>query len=107
MVKPQKFKTKPVEIEALQRTGQDNRDVSLVQWLTENNARYRYECVELVGIHQVCSGGGSEAHDLIIQTLEGPMKCPVGWWIIRGLKGEFYPCDPEVFALKYEEITDA
>lgn len=27
-------------------------------------------------------------------------------WIIKGTKGEFYPCDPEVFAQKYKEVDD-
>ena len=27
--------------------------------------------------------------------------CPKGHWIIRGMKGELYPCDPEIFAAKY------
>lgn len=29
-----------------------------------------------------------------------------GQWIIKGTKGEFYPCDPEVFAAKYEQIAE-
>jgi len=36
-----------------------------------------------------------------ISTLEGEMECRPGDWIIRGVKGEFYPCHPEVFALTY------
>ena len=40
--------------------------------------------------------------NLVIRTLEGDMQAPNGWWIIKGVKGEFYPCDPEVFDLSYE-----
>lgn len=32
-------------------------------------------------------------------------KVPAGHWIIKGLKGEFYPCSPEVFEMSYEEIS--
>lgn len=37
-----------------------------------------------------------------ISTLEGMMSAEVGDWIIRGVKGELYPCKPDVFAATYE-----
>ena len=40
---------------------------------------------------------------LKIETLEGQMTAHVGDWIIRGVKGEFYPCKPDIFAATYEE----
>lgn len=40
-----------------------------------------------------------------IQTLEGEMRADVGDWIIKGVKGEFYPCKPEIFDLTYEMVT--
>ncbi len=42
----------------------------------------------------------------IIQTLEGPLRAAPGDWIIRGVKGETYPCKPDVFALTYEEAPE-
>ena len=45
-----------------------------------------------------------------IPTLEGVMTARLGWWIIKGVAGEFYPIDPEVFARTYEPAevaTDA
>ena len=39
---------------------------------------------------------------LIIETLEGPMWATQGDWIIKGVKGEFYPCKPDIFAATYE-----
>ena len=44
--------------------------------------------------------------ELYIPTLEGVMKAQAGDWIIKGLKGEFYPCKPEVFAKTYEPVED-
>jgi hypothetical protein len=41
----------------------------------------------------------------IIRTLEGDMRCDVGDWIIRGVKGELYPCKPDIFAATYEPAT--
>ena len=38
----------------------------------------------------------------MIVTLEGDMLVGEGDWIIRGVKGEFYPCKPDIFAMTYE-----
>ena len=38
-----------------------------------------------------------------IPTLEGVMKASPGDWIIRGVKGEFYPCQPDIFDRTYED----
>jgi len=37
-----------------------------------------------------------------IQTLEGEMTANIGDWIIKGVKGEFYPCRADIFAETYE-----
>ena len=42
--------------------------------------------------------------EVYIQTLEGVMKASPGDWIIRGVKGELYPCKPDVFEATYEEV---
>jgi hypothetical protein len=43
--------------------------------------------------------------NLRIHTLEGDHFASVGDWIIRGVKGEFYPCKPDIFAATYEAVT--
>ena len=40
----------------------------------------------------------------IIRTLEGDMVANAGDWIVRGVKGEYYPCKPEIFEKTYEEV---
>lgn len=40
---------------------------------------------------------------LLINTLEGTMEAGSGWWVIKGVKGEFYPCEPEIFELTYSK----
>lgn len=40
--------------------------------------------------------------DLAIQTLEGQMVARPGDWIIKGVKGEIYPCKPDIFEATYE-----
>jgi hypothetical protein len=42
---------------------------------------------------------------LHIPTLEGVMRAGVGDWIIKGVKGEVYPCKPDIFAATYEPVT--
>ena len=41
--------------------------------------------------------------EIYIETLEGVMKANPGDWIIRGVRGELYPCKPDVFAATYEK----
>lgn len=40
-----------------------------------------------------------------IATDEGLMVANIGDWIIRGVKGEYYPCKPDVFAESYEPVS--
>ncbi len=44
-----------------------------------------------------------EARVLEIQRLEGTMEASVGDWIVKGIKGEFYPVKPDIFAALYDE----
>ena len=45
-------------------------------------------------------------NELVISTLEGDMKAPVGSWIIRGPLGEYYPCRKDVFEKTYEAVDN-
>lgn len=41
-----------------------------------------------------------------IHSLEGPHYVKSGDWIIRGIQGEFYACNPDIFAATYEAVTE-
>lgn len=43
---------------------------------------------------------------MVIHTLEGDMTAQPGDWIITGLRGEQYPCKPDIFEKSYEEVED-
>ena len=43
--------------------------------------------------------------ELDIETLEGTMHADVGDWIITGVKGERYPCKPDIFEATYEYVS--
>lgn len=44
--------------------------------------------------------------EMIIRTLEGDMKASVGDYIITGLRGEQYPCKPDIFNATYEKVGE-
>jgi hypothetical protein len=88
-----KFRKKPVVIEAYElhnRVGADTRP----QWIIEA------EAAGVVAFHQPRGAPGW----LTIKTLEGEMRAEVGDWIIKGVKGELYPCKPDIFAATYEAV---
>ena len=43
--------------------------------------------------------------ELTVQTLEGPLHASPGDWIITGIRGEQYPCKPDVFEKTYEPVN--
>lgn len=87
-----KFRKRPVEIEAVQWTG---TNVDEVLGFTLGRAAVRDESFQL---------RSSSERVLIIETLEGDMRAEPGDWIICGVKGEFYPCKPEIFAASYDAV---
>lgn len=88
------FRKKPVEIEARQ-LGSKSFDhmQELVAWINE-----------AYGLKQ--SPAWHDGNGINIQTLEGTMRADVGDWIIRGVKGEHYPCKPDIFEATYEAVID-
>jgi hypothetical protein len=49
---------------------------------------------------------GDEGGSLVIPTLEGDMLARAGDWIIKGVKGEFYPCRHDIFEATYERVPE-
>ena len=88
------FRKKPVVIEAVQFLGfgPEGADAPLNAWPTDWP----------VGMWRVLLNDARLAEGLIIPTLEGDHRAIAGDWIIRGVKGEFYPCKPDIFAATYE-----
>ncbi len=43
---------------------------------------------------------------IFIQTLEGTMAAPLGYWIMKGVEGELYPCQPDIFNKTYIMVKD-
>ena len=89
MKQPLTFRKRPVEIEAIQWNG-DN----VVAVCT-----FMGTIIDLADAEAL-----SQAHRFDIETLEGTMSAIPGDWIIRGVKGEYYPCKPDIFAATYETV---
>lgn len=47
-----------------------------------------------------------EGRGCCIDTLEGPLHVSDADWIITGVKGEKYPCKPDIFAATYERVEE-
>lgn len=93
MTEPKRYRKLPVEITAIELT-QYGDFVRAVQWVNDNG-----------GSAVFSPKLGADGHDyLIITTLEGNMEAAVGWFIIQGVKGEFYPCEKEIFNLTYQAV---
>lgn len=58
------------------------------------------DCLEFIG----GSTGIASIDKLTIKTLEGDMNVSIGDYIIKGVKGEFYPCKPDIFEMTYEAV---
>ena len=94
-----RYRKKPIEIEAVQFTG-DNDD-EIANFLKGQRAD--------VGLRATLSDEGkvlSYEKYIILKTLEGEMKAIEGDYIIKGIKGEFYPCKPDIFDETYEEVKE-
>lgn len=85
-----KFRKKPVVIEA-------------VRFTVQNQA----ECMAFCPTAFEPPDRASWKYSLVIPTLEGNHLCSEGDWIIKGIKGEFYPIKNDIFAETYERAEDA
>jgi hypothetical protein len=84
-----RYRKLPVEIEAVQ--------------LTSENAADAWEWVApAVKAGQAADVSIDIDKGLTISTLEGDMRASFGDWIIKGVRGEFYPCKPDIFEATYE-----
>jgi len=83
-----KFRKKPVIIDA-------------VQFKTEDIVNHM-ELAEFLRLSE--RPHFRDGNDLIIRTLEGEMRASPGDWIICGVKGEYYPCKPDIFEMTYEPV---
>lgn len=96
---------KPVVIEAALFTGGAVVGGEIVQWVLDNGGTARWsEAHDAWHSEDGIQSYPAQAEHLTIETLEGPMKAEVGWWILRGVEGEFYPCRADIFEKTYHIV---
>jgi len=83
-----KFRKKPVEVNAVRVTK---------EWFDGNHPNPIHIKDRRVITHPL-------RHVVEIETLEGKMIANEGDWIITGVKGEVYPCKPDIFMATYEPV---
>jgi hypothetical protein len=82
-----RFKKKPLKIDAVQLNVDNAVDVA-------------YWCGGKLDNNE-----SPQTLTVIIPTLEGPMTARDGWYIVKGIAGEFYPVKQEIFEDSYDEIV--
>ena len=99
MSKPKKYVKRPIVIEAMHwpEPGYAVHALPVITWVFENGGNVGFYCRD----QEACD---KEEHCLRIQTLECIMDASLGDYIIRGIKGEFYPCKPGIFEASYDEV---
>lgn len=87
-----KYTKKPVTIEAIVWDGTNETEI-----------------MEFVGAHCCVTTQhtiNGTVTNLIINTLEGDHHASVGDYIVKGIKGEFYPVKPDIMKLTYDEVIE-
>jgi hypothetical protein len=85
-----RFRKKPVVIEAVQWDGSAEAISQIEEWIGDG-----------------CQADFTKSEPTcIIPTLEGDMTASLGDWIIKGIKGEVYPCKPDIFTQTYDSVSD-
>ena len=93
-----KYRKKPIEIEAIQYTGCNEQEIADFMGVSVS------ELHTLVDAVLRSDGVYRRNSHIYINTLEGVMTANYGDYIIKGVKGEFYPCKPDIFAETYEVV---
>jgi hypothetical protein len=84
-----RYRKRPVKVDAVEWTGENAQEVAA-----------------FVGGQAELLEWGLGKGKWIIFTLEGKMEASPGDYIVRGIKGEYYPVKPDIFKQTYEPVTD-
>ena len=82
-----KYRKRPVVVEAVQLVDDLRNHTEVAAWIEGNGGHAEIPFAE------PC---------LFIETLEGTMRADIGWWVVRGVAGEFYAVRPDIFEATHE-----
>lgn len=91
-----KYRKKPVVIEAVELNWKTFQEI--INW---GNGEIKFWHSE-----EAKNFNNPTGQCLLIPTLEGDHTAQIGDYIIKGVKGEFYPCKPDIFEMTYERIGE-
>lgn len=94
------YRKKPVVIEAFQMT--HARRLSNEDWPQWMHSAWNEDRDAVGGLQPTVEHDGTGTISVV--TLEGVMEVAPGDWIIQGIKGELYPCKPDIFEATYEAV---
>lgn len=95
----QKFRKKPLVIEAMQWDGTPEDASDILDWVLAHGGTARYHSTMLVDTSPTVPF-------IAVDTLDATAKVFAGDWMMRGTVGEFYPCQSDVFNESYEHVRD-
>jgi hypothetical protein len=109
MTVPQRYRKKPIEIDAMRfRSDMTGPEAMEIYWWVEKNTLGSFEPMDVIEGRKPypASGVSIDPRDgrMIISTLEGLHWVNPGDWVIRGVQGEFYPCKASIFAQTYDAV---
>lgn len=84
-----KYRKKPVIVDAIQWTGKNLEEV--IAFMVGPDSGHSQLTID-------------STMDIVVYTLEGDMKASIGDWLIKGIKGEYYPCKPDIFLATYQKV---
>lgn len=96
-MKAQRYRKRPVEIEAMHFDGTTGSGLAIEAWAGgtgRENDEVKFNPMLFTGKDRYIE----------IHTREGTMRAVVGDWVIKGVQGEFYPCKPDIFAATYDAV---
>ena len=95
-----RYRKRPIEIEAVQFTGDNEYEIAKFMGIPIAGLQMSVDTVFRA------DGDYRKNTHIHIHTLEGTMTANCGDFIIKGVKGEFYPCKPDIFDETYEEVDE-
>ena len=96
-----KYRKKPIVIEAIQLQNNYNSKKKCIEFMGQHVSESYMSKIKFEEYVEIVKNNGMK-----IQTLEGEMTASINDYIIKGVKGEFYPCKPDIFEQTYEKIIE-